>query len=564
MTKSHHPAALFFRWRARSLPVLWLALLCAFAPNLLFSASAQTPTLAQQPSAATPESLESLRARLAAHVGQPRYAPAAWGVKVVSLDTGVILFEHNPEKYFSPASNAKLYTCALALNALGGEHRIKTSLYATARPDAEGTLAGDLLIYGRGDPSMAARWYGGDYFKGLDGLATALAAAGVRRITGDLIGDESYFIGPRLGSGWEWDDLQWYYGAESSALSLNDNSLDLFVTPAERLGLPCRITTGPQTAYVTLMNRTRTVAKGSPSRISVYRPVGENVIYVSGTLAEGDKGYTGYVAVSHPAGLFVQSFKEALAKRGITVGGRTRTVDWKYREVTPLDLSKLTELGVVESPPLKDIVREVLKPSNNLYAQLLLLQVGAVAQQRAAQAASGQPQVAPNAATPSPAFIVPDKITEEIGVEAMNAFLSEVGIKPGQVMLEEGSGLSRRNLITPAATTELLRFMSRHATAEAFVHGLPVAGVDGTLERRLKQTPAAGNVRAKTGTLRYVYALSGYLTTAAGERLAFSILLNNAYNAEKSFSAREDIDALVLMLVGFTGRSQPPVSRLRR
>ncbi|HKP10681.1 MAG TPA: D-alanyl-D-alanine carboxypeptidase/D-alanyl-D-alanine-endopeptidase, partial [Blastocatellia bacterium] len=471
------------------------------------------------------------------------FAPAAWGVKVVSLDTGKTLFEHNPQKYFNPASNAKLYVAALALDRLGADYRMRTSLYAAARPDASGTLKGDLIVYGRGDPTMAASLNGGDYFKPLEPLVNQLVSAGVRRVEGDLIGDESYFATPAIGAGWEWDDLQEYYGEEVSALTLNDNALDLFVKPAERVGVPCRITTGPLTNWVTIINRTETAPKEAESHVVVYRPVGDNVVYVSGRLPLGGKDYRGSVAVHNPAGLFVALLKEALLRRGVTVTGRARTIDWKYREVTPFDQTKLVELGFVESLPLKEILRETLKPSQNLYAQLLLLQAGA-----ASQPAAG-----------------PRLTTEERGVEALNDFLAAAGVKKGDVLLEEGSGLSRRDIITPNATVALLTYMHRHRFADVYRDALPVAGVDGTLQNRMKGTAAAGNARAKTGSLRYVYALSGYVTSAAGERLAFSILLNNYYNAERASAAssgqrvpspREDLDAIVVMLAGFTGRSQ--------
>ncbi|HET9530179.1 MAG TPA: D-alanyl-D-alanine carboxypeptidase/D-alanyl-D-alanine-endopeptidase [Blastocatellia bacterium] len=512
--------------KAKSSLVFALAFFYAVAPAVAYSQS-----LAAQPV----DTVDSLRARIYAHLAQPRFNPAAWGVKIVSLDTGATIFEQNAGKYFSPASNAKLYSAALALDRLGGDYRIKTSLYATARPDASGRIKGDLIVYGRGDPTLAARLNGGDYYKPFEPFLNLLVNAGVRKIEGDLIGDESYFAGPPFGSGWGWDDLQWYYGAEVSALSINDNALDLFVKPAERAGLPCQITTGPPTAFVTIMNRTQTAPKGEPSRVSVYRPVGENIIYVSGRLALGDRPYSGSVAVHDPAALFVTLFKQLLAERGIAVTGRVRTIDWKYREVTPIDFTKLVDLGAVESLPVKDIVRETLKPSQNLYAQLLLLQVGA---------ARSTPQPASN----------PYRTTESAGIDEMNGFLSEVGIKRGEVILEEGSGLSRKDLITPSATVELLKYMSRHRWADAFREGLPVAGVDGTLEKRMKETPAEGNARAKTGSLRYVYTLSGYVTTAAGERLAFSILLNNSYNADRSISPRDDIDAIVVMLAGFSSQ----------
>jgi serine-type D-Ala-D-Ala carboxypeptidase/endopeptidase (penicillin-binding protein 4) len=543
----------------------------------------QSQTRVHEPqSAQTPDTLNSLRERIAAHIGQPKFGPALWGVKIVSLETGKTIFEHNPQKYFNPASNAKLYTAALALEWLGADYRIKTSLYSTARPDASGTLKADLNVYGRGDPTMAARLNGGDYLKGFDPLITQLASAGVRRIEGDLVGDESYFAGPPFGSGWEWDDLQAYYGAEVSSLTVDDNALDLFVKPAERVGMPCRITTGPPTPFVTFINRTQTASNGSESRIVVYRPVGENIIYVSGRLSIDSSGYYTSVAVHNPASLFANLFKDALAARGIVVTGRTRVIDWKYREVTPVDFTKLIELGSVESMPLGDIIRETLKPSQNLYAQLLLLQVGANAQQglgvggwglgeknNAVQNPSPSPN--PQPSNPQPPIPNPYSTTEARGIESMNDFLARVGVKKGDVLLEEGSGLSRLDVITPEATVALLSYMSRSRWADVYRNALPIAGVDGTLQNRMKGTPAAGNVRAKTGTLRYVYALSGFVTTAAGERLVFSIMLNNYSNPEAAVTARnsgtpaqhvsppaprDELDAIAVMLASFTGRSQ--------
>jgi D-alanyl-D-alanine carboxypeptidase/D-alanyl-D-alanine-endopeptidase (penicillin-binding protein 4) len=298
------------------------------------------------------------------------------------------------------------------------------------------------------------------------------------------------------------------------------------------------------------MNRTQTGAKGSPCRISVYRPVGENIVYVSGCIALDSDGFTGFVAVHNPANLFVSLFREVLERRGINVTGKARTVDWKYREVVPFDPKKLTDLGSVESLPIRDIVRETLKPSQNLYAQLLLLQAGAnaiPANNLASPQASG--------AGSAPAQPPIEATTEEVGVDALGLLIAETGIKKGDVLLEEGSGLSRRNVVTPRAIVALLQFMSRHRLAAVFRDALSVAGVDGTLKNRMRETPAAGNVRAKTGTLRYVNALSGYVTSAAGERLAFSIMLNNHYAEERPMSARDGIDQIVTLLASFSGRS---------
>src|SRR5262249_18254647 len=156
---------------------------------------------------------------------QSRFSAATWGVKIVALDSGKVVFEHNSQKLFSPASNAKLYTVALALDRLGPDYRIKTSLYAFAKPDEKGTLKGDLIVYGRGDPTINMRLHGTNIYRALEPLVSALTNAGVKSITGDLIGDESHFHGLPYGSGWDWDDLNYYYGAEISALTINDNTL---------------------------------------------------------------------------------------------------------------------------------------------------------------------------------------------------------------------------------------------------------------------------------------------------------------------------------------------------
>ncbi|MCA1574143.1 MAG: D-alanyl-D-alanine carboxypeptidase, partial [Acidobacteria bacterium] len=194
---------------------------------------------------AGPTTVEELRARIQEVLRQPQLAPAQVAVKVASLDTGRTLYEENAGKLLQPASNMKLYTVAAALDRLSPNYRFTTSVYAPARPDASGTVRGSLTIYGRGDPSFAARFNNGDYNRALDDFAAQIAAAGVRRVEGDMVGDESYFSGAPFGPGWEVDDLQWYYGAEISALSINDNALDLFVRPGLRAGDPCVVTTGP-------------------------------------------------------------------------------------------------------------------------------------------------------------------------------------------------------------------------------------------------------------------------------------------------------------------------------
>jgi serine-type D-Ala-D-Ala carboxypeptidase/endopeptidase (penicillin-binding protein 4) len=483
-----------------------------------------------------PATLAELQARLTEQAASPRFAAGTLGVKIVSLDTGKILFTNHAEKLFSPASNCKLYTVALALDKLGGDYRLATSLYATAPPDASGTLNGDLIVYGRGDPTLNARLHDGSLDTALAPFVAALTNAGIKCITGDLVGDESFFHNPPYGSGWDCDDLQFEYGAELSALTLNDNLLKLSVAAGERVGAPCRLALSPATGYVVLSNRTETIAKGGPRSIRLQRPLGQNVVYVFGQMPMGQTNYTDDVTVHNPAGLFVTLFQEALAWRGIVVQGRTRTVNWLDRQVQPLDFTKLRELVTVKSPPIRQLAREIQKPSQNLYTELLLLHVGALAR------ASNTP---------------PTTTDEEIGIRELEKFLAKAGVKRGDVQFDEGSGLSRNNLTTPNATIALLQFMSRHPEAETYRNALPIAGVDGTLRDRLRNPPAAGNVRAKTGTLRWANSLSGYVTTAAGERLAFSIMLNRYVAPDAQHTARAEIDRIAVLLAGFTGRSEP-------
>ncbi len=481
--------------------------------------------------AAASTNLVELRAAFVAHLNQERFAAAAWGVKVVSLDSGKTLFEHDANKLLKPASNAKLFTAALALDRFGPEYRIKTSLYSAARLDKSGVLPGDLILYGRGDPSFAARFNGGNYTNLLRPVVNAIAAAGIKQIKGDLIGDESYFRGPPFGTQWTWDDLQQYYGAESSALTVQDNVVDLIFKPGARVGLPCRILTMPGTTCLSFSNRTVTVEAGSRQRVSLYRPVGENIVHLSGWMPLGGSNLVDAVSVHRPALWFVTLLREALAAHGIRVSGKVRAVDWLDRLVSPSPVDKLTEIGSVSSVPLREILAKMMKPSQNLYAHLLLLQAGANRQ--------GPP--------------IAEQTTEAAGLEEMASFLKKAGIGDGEVLLEEGSGLSRGALLTPAATVAVLQFMRRHQWFEAYRDSLPLAGVDGTLRNRMKGTAAAGNARAKTGTLRYVNTLSGYVATKAGENLAFSLMLNN-YDGD---AARAALDEMVVMLAGAEFRSVP-------
>src|SRR4030095_11943201 len=219
---------------------------------------------------------------------KPELSPAIVGVKVVSLDTGRVLFEENSAKLLRPASNMKLYTVAAALDRLSPDFRFTTSVYAAAKPDSSGVIRGDLIVFGRGDPSLAARFNNSDYFKGINDLADKIVAAGVKRVDGDLVGDESYFTGQQYGSGWEWEDLTWYYGAEVSALTVNDNALDLFVKPGPGVGKPAVITTGPPDPLLAIINEGSTGPAGTRRQILIHRGLGKDTLLIKGSIPLDD------------------------------------------------------------------------------------------------------------------------------------------------------------------------------------------------------------------------------------------------------------------------------------
>ncbi|HEX8747346.1 MAG TPA: D-alanyl-D-alanine carboxypeptidase/D-alanyl-D-alanine-endopeptidase [Pyrinomonadaceae bacterium] len=494
------------------------------------------PAAGTASAAAAPRTLEELQSRITELARRPELAPAQFAVKVSSLDTGRTLFEENAQKLLLPASVMKIFTVAAALDRLTPDFRFKTSVYADAKPDAAGNIKGNLIIYGRGDPSISATFNNGDYFKAVRELADNIAAAGVKRVEGDLVGDESYFTGPPLGFAWSWADLQWYYGAEVSALSVNNNSLDLFVKPGAGPGSPCLVTTGPPTPLVTINNRTTTAPRGAKRELAVYRALGENVIEVAGSLPLDDPGYSGSISVSHPALVFVYMLRSALAERGVAVTGKSRTVDAPPFQASSLaqpgnaPSSQRVEIASRLSPPMSVIAAQTLKPSQNLYAELILRALG---RERAASFQG---------------------TSEAAGVDVVKKFLAEAGVSPYEVVMWDGSGLSRRDLITANATVQLLTHMSRHRFANVFRDALPIAGVDGTLARRMRGTPAMNNARAKTGTIETVATLSGYVTSAAGERLVFSVLLNNY--PEGSGARRVFTDDLAVLLASFAGRSQ--------
>lgn len=488
----------------------WVGLLLVLADLPLRAAEAGPATLAE------------LRERLQTHLTQPRFARAYWGVHIVSLDTGRTLFSVNADKWFVPASTTKLFTGALALDVLGPDFRIRTSVLAGARPDASGTLAGDLWLVGRGDPGFHVGEAGGDWDRALAPLVEGVVRAGVRQVLGGVVADASYFRGPPVGSGWEYDDLVWYYGAEVSALTLNNNALQVIARPGRAAGLPAEVFVYPSTPFLTVSNRLRTGPAGGTARVELRREPEANVVHARGSLPLDARPVSETVAVREPARWFGEEFRRALQRRGVRVRGSVRV--WHGGKEGP-EARPGPELAACLSAPLRDLLPRMLKPSQNLHAQLWLLQAGR---------------------TLPPAG--PEETSEAAGCRALAAFLQRLGIPALEARFEEGSGLSRHNVVTPRALVRLLEVMSRHLHAAVFREALPVAGRDGTLRGRLRGTPAEGNLRAKTGTLDLVHSLAGYVTTAAGERLAFALLLNQYAGGERP--GRAELDDVAAWLAG--------------
>ena len=490
---------------------------------VFLSCVAALPLRSAEQATAGSLTVAELRHHLSNHVSQAKFSEGTWGVKIVSLDSGATLFETNAHKLLKPASNAKTFTGALAL-----DYRIRTSLLSKSTPNRRGRLQGDLIIYGRGDPSFAARFHDGNYTNLLAPMIDAIRRAGIKQIDGDLVGDDTFFTGPPFGASWAWDDLQYYYGAEVSALTFQDNVIDLFLKPSSE-GKPCEIVLKPDSNYLELINRTRTGDTNRRASINVIRPLGERRAYITGTLPRDHGTYDDAVTVPQPALWFVHSLRDELKRAGIKVRGKLRTQSWPEHEKTNPEDYK--ELGFTESAPISEIVAKMLKPSQNLYAQLLLLQVGAQSHSRTNRANS---------------------TTEDFGIAELRAFATRAGIDPGEVLLDEGSGLSRSALVTPNALVSLHKFMATHPHGVLYREALPAPG-EGTLRTRFKEI-SSGKLRAKTGTIRYVNALSGYLETAAHEQLAFAIILN-AYN-QSSAESRAEIDTIVRLLTRLTEKTE--------
>ena len=494
--------------------------------------------------------LEQLQSRLAFQIAHTRSPGATWGIEVVSVASGKTLFSTNANRLFIPASNTKLFTAALALDGLGSTQRVSTRLLAAGLPDADGRLKGGLWIRGEGDRTLSGRFQGGGWKGGIEPVVAAIRTAGVKRIEGDLIAFGAVFRGPPYGKGWNWDDLSGSDAPAVSALTFNNNCFRITLVPGAQSGQPAILRADPpwivqstpagDPPLVSLVNHATTAMTNRETILQLDRPPGSHRVEVTGSIAADDGPETFDITVPSPPAYFLRAVREGLAAAGIEVAGRLRVPGEESESPGAEDGSglirpALQELAVVPSPPVSVRVREMMKSSDNLHAQLLLLCVGS----RTRASKEG----------------LPTETTDAAGLRAMDQFLARVGLRRTEYYFEEGSGLSRKNVITPHAVVQLLIEMNHHRAAKEWKESLPVGGVDGTLKSRFTGPPTNGNVRAKTGSLSHVAALSGYLTTVTGEPLAFSILVNQ-YIPDGQGSARREIDELVELLAEFHPRPE--------
>lgn len=487
---------------------------------------------APPPSAA----VTTLAAQIDDHVAQARFAAASWGIHVVSLDSGATVYAHAADKLFTPASTAKLFTAGLALARFGPDHRVPTSLFATASVRRDGSLPGDLVLVGYGDPMLGSdkrvSW--------ADTLAIDLRKSGVRVVDGDVVADATWFSAPLYGRGWEAADLMTWFGAPASALSVDDNVVRLEISPAAKVGGLARVRYDVPFAAPDLDNRLRTVAAGAVTDISLFRAPGDATLRAFGPVARNAGVQTFRLAMPDPALAAGEQLRAALLRQGVSVVGKVRSVYWPERPGVA-DTAAWHRVGDVWSPPIAAIVERGLKVSQNLYMQNLLLLVGAqdAADERAAGNATER-----------------FRSSESRALATLERWLASIGVARDSAMLEDGAGLSRRNLVTPRALTTLLVHEGSSAESLAFRVALPEAGVDGSLTGRMLNSSAQGRVHAKTGSMNYTWSLAGYARTQAGERLAFALMLNN-YEPPPGARSRPsaELDAIAILLAAFDGRS---------
>ncbi len=466
-----------------------------FFVSSLFLSAQQKDSLSEKKSAQNLNPLVELRDQLDDYFNDPNFSSATWGVLVKSLKTGEIIYKRNADKLFIPASNMKLFTSAAALLLLGSDYIYETNFYVNGGLE-KGVLKGDLIIQGAGDPTISSRFYSGNQIKIFEDWADTLKAKGIWVISGNIFGDDTFFDNVGLGNGWTWDYESSWFEAPSGALSFNDNCVEIKIEPAE-VNFPAKVSVIPYTKYISLVSKVITVDESVESSLSVLRQRGTNLISVTGNIKKDSKPITEHVSISDPTMFFLTVLREVFERKGIVIQGRIGTIKSSEKNIIPNDL---TPLYTHRSVPLKIIIKELNKNSNNFYAEQLLKTIG---------------------------LEIYNYGTVENGVKACKEIFNTMGINPENMVMADGSGLSRLDLVTPRQIINLLSFMYKSDEFSKFYESLPIGGIDGTLIDRMKKTAAENNVHAKAGYNNNVSALSGYLKTISGEPLVFSIIVNN-------------------------------------
>ena len=543
-----------------------MRLLTPFLLLTLTVAATQAPTAPDRGPAAPPAAAEPV-APVAAPVAEPVAEPVAalraelerlvgsggwrgvdrWGVMVVSLDRGDTLFAHAGDALMTPASNLKLFTSAAALHYLGPQFRYNTFLLADGVVEG-GELRGDLVLYGTGDPTLSGRF--GNQLAVWRAFADTLKSLGVMRISGAVVGDGSYFAGPGTGAGWKEDYMNASYAAPAGALSYAENIATLEIRPAAQAGWRPEIRLVPGGDGIAIVNQATTVTSGR-SWVNVSRAAYDGPITVRGQIRRGTGPLQRSIPVSDPARYAAAVLREVLRENGVEVAGGVRSVQTEAESpVTGRSVfapaydgaRPLRVLALHNSPPLIDILEIVNKRSHNLMSEQALRTV--------ARVATGEGTV-------------------EGGARAVRHLLDEAtpGSDVPTIAMYDGSGLSPLNRVSARTTIHLLSYMRKSPMWEAYWQTLPeVAGPGGL--RRMYQTGAERNLRAKTGTIDNVSALSGYVRSGDGEMLAFSIMANNV---PSTWRAKRIEDAIGARLAAFTRsgrvlpeateRSRPPAAK---
>lgn len=496
--------------RSRPGPLRPGLLAALLAVSLALAACHATPRPAARPQ---PPSLGSLQHDVDTLLDAPSLRRSSWGIAVRSLPNGRTVYARNAGKLLMPASNLKIVTLAAAAERLGWDYAYDTRLLG-AGPVSGGELHGDLLVVGSGDPQIGS---GASPTRVFDGWAAALRARGIRRIDGRIVGDDRAWDGETLGFGWSWDDLGEGYAAGVSALQFAENSVEVAVTPGPVPGASAAVTATPA-GGIDVRNELSTSPAGSLPVIDARRPPGGRAILLRGSVPAGSPAIVRTLAVDDPTRFFVTMLRQTLIRDGVDVTGPAVDID-DLRAARPRDGA--TPLADYRSPPLAELALRLMKVSQNLYAETLLKTIAA---------AAGTP-------------------TFEMGRRLAVETVERWGVAPGALVMVDGSGLSRYNYVTADALVTILAHVDADPRLKGpFEAALPSAGEDGTLAGRFAGTPAAGNARAKTGSMANVRALSGFVRTAGGEPLVFSILANN-FDAPADEIVRT-IDAVVVRLAG--------------